>query len=98
MIGTTCVDDKSLDPQRFAYISNDTYTADEVEAFTKVGLRRGGVGVGGRPCGAHCGCWAVACGLLPAPAASFTRSPQCHCVPCHRSPDPARRPARPRRR
>lgn len=28
--------DKKLDPQNFAYISDDTYTAEEVEAQTKV--------------------------------------------------------------
>ena len=29
--------DKKLDPQNFAYISDDTYTAEEVEAQTQVG-------------------------------------------------------------
>lgn len=28
--------DKKLDPQNFAYISDDTYTAEEVEAHTQV--------------------------------------------------------------
>ena len=45
--------DKKLDPQNFAYISDDTYTAVEVEAQTQVGAgasRRSAhapVGVGG---------------------------------------------------
>ena len=30
---------KSLDPQRFAYISDDTYTTAEVEAYTQASPR-----------------------------------------------------------
>lgn len=31
---------KKMDPANFAYISDDTYTAEEVEAQTQVGCRR----------------------------------------------------------
>ena len=37
----------NMDPQRFAYISDDTYTAAEVEEFTEVGW------LGGRPRDSH---------------------------------------------
>ena len=42
--------DKKLDPQNFAYISDDTYTAVEVEAQTQVGA-------GASRCSRPCACW-----------------------------------------
>lgn len=45
--------DKRLDPQNFAHISDNTYSTLEVEAQTKVGA--GGESVGGRGERTHVG-------------------------------------------
>jgi hypothetical protein len=53
--------DKKLDPQNFAYISDDTYTVDEVEAQTQVRLAvTYRAGVGGRRLVCMCRCFSRA--------------------------------------
>lgn len=44
--------DKKLDPQNFAYISDDTYTVEEVEAQTQVGAASSGGGAALAACAA----------------------------------------------
>lgn len=51
---TAAQQDKTLDPQRFSYISDDTYTAEEVEEHTLVGLQAG------RVQSPSCGAWRAA--------------------------------------